>query len=155
MGQNVKGNHGLLRKFNICLRPIIQLLHDVELNPGPTNWSTNANGKKSVNVSIAHLNVRSLICRDHYVLVKETVLANKFDIFTDTKHGSIAQLQTWKLKSSGMLATAKVAVSVSMFPEILRPSTCVTSYATPRPASSNFGSKSRSGILKSFIVCAT
>ena len=62
---------------------ILQLLHDVETNPGPTlNYSTNGFDKTNGNVSIAHLNVRSLKCRDHYVLVKETVLANRFDIFT-------------------------------------------------------------------------
>ena len=66
-----------------AFRPILQLLHDVETNPGPAlNYSTNGSGKTNGNVSIAHLNVRSLKCRDHYVLVKETVLTNRFDIFT-------------------------------------------------------------------------
>ncbi|CAH3146025.1 unnamed protein product [Pocillopora meandrina] len=64
-------------------RPIIQLLHDVELNPGPANSSIrNKSEKSNGNVKIAHLNVRSLKCREHFVLVKETVLENKFDIFT-------------------------------------------------------------------------
>lgn len=64
-------------------RPIIQLLHDVELNPGLANCSTtNKFGKSSGNVKVAHLNVRSLKCREHFVLVKEAVLENKFDIFT-------------------------------------------------------------------------
>jgi len=30
----------------------------------------------------AHLNVRSLKCREHFILVKEAILENKFDIFT-------------------------------------------------------------------------
>ena len=66
-----------------AFRPILQLLHDVETNPGPSlNYSTNGFGKMNGNVSIAHLNVHSLKYRDHYVLVKETLLANRFDIFT-------------------------------------------------------------------------
>ena len=66
-----------------AFRPILQLLHDVETNPGPAlNYSTNGSGKTNGNVSIADLNVRSLKCRAHYVLVKETVLTNRFDIFT-------------------------------------------------------------------------
>ena len=32
-------------------------------------------------MKIAHLNARSLKYREHYVLVKETILANKFDAF--------------------------------------------------------------------------
>ncbi|CAB4040195.1 Hypothetical predicted protein, partial [Paramuricea clavata] len=62
--------------------PILQLLHDIELNPGPNNYSTSDSRTTKNNVKIAHLNVRSLKCREHYVLVKETILANKFDIFT-------------------------------------------------------------------------
>ncbi|CAH3034725.1 unnamed protein product [Porites lobata] len=64
-------------------RPVIQLLHDVELNPGPANCSSGDKSEKSNgNVKIAHLNVRSLKCREHFVLVKNAVLENKFDIFT-------------------------------------------------------------------------
>ena len=45
-------------------RPVIQLLHDVELNPGPANCSSGDKSEKSNgNVKIAHLNVRSLKCR--------------------------------------------------------------------------------------------
>jgi hypothetical protein len=47
-------------------RPIIQLLHDIELNPGPTNPS-NDNGcfdlpKKTKGMMIGHLNIRSIKC---------------------------------------------------------------------------------------------
>jgi len=67
----------------LVFRPIIQLLHDVELNPGPANCSTTNEFKKSNgNLKKAHLNVRSLKCREHFVLVKEAILENKFDIFT-------------------------------------------------------------------------
>ncbi|XP_073228523.1 uncharacterized protein [Porites lutea] len=58
-------------------------MHDVELNPGPANCSSGDKSEKSNgNVKIAHLNVRSLKCREHFVLVKNAVLENKFDIFT-------------------------------------------------------------------------
>ena len=64
-------------------RPILQLIHDIELNPGPNkNYSTYGLRTTKCNVRIAHLNARSLKCREHYVLVKETILANKFDVFT-------------------------------------------------------------------------
>ena len=33
-------------------------------------------------MKITHLNVRLLKCREHFVLVKQAVLENKFDIFT-------------------------------------------------------------------------
>ena len=64
-----------------AFRPIIQLLD--ELNPGAANCSSTNELKKSTgNVKIAYLNVRSLKCREHFVLVKEAVPENKFDIFT-------------------------------------------------------------------------
>lgn len=75
---------------------ILQLLHDVETKPGSAlNYYTNGPGKTNGNVSIAHLNVRSLKCRDQYVLVKETVLTNRFDIFTvsETWLNSTVQIQ--------------------------------------------------------------
>ena len=66
-----------------AFRPIIQLLHDIKLNPGPEICScTNELKKSTGNVKIAHLNVRWLKCREHFVLVKEAVLENTFDIFT-------------------------------------------------------------------------
>ena len=68
----------------LTFRPVIQLIHDIETNPGPDVYRTSGVKKKSNNsdVKIAHLNVRSLKSRHHYVLVKETILTNKFDIFT-------------------------------------------------------------------------
>ena len=66
---------------------------DLELNPGPreSNESRKTEGKSSRitafrsirnNLKIAHLNTRSIKCRDHFILVKDTVLSNKFDVFT-------------------------------------------------------------------------
>ena len=65
--------------------PLLKLIFDIELNPGPNgsfNRSVKANTRNTNNVKIAHLNVRSLKCRDHFLLVKETILSNKFDVFT-------------------------------------------------------------------------
>ena len=92
-----KANTAYYDNSTSAFRPILQLLHDVETNPGPAlNYSTNGVGKTNGNVSIAHLNVRSLKCRDHYVLVKETVLANSFDIFTVSEtwlNGTVQDLE--------------------------------------------------------------
>lgn len=69
----------------LTFRPLLKLIFDIELNPGPNgsfNCSVKANTRNINNVKIAHLNVRSLKCRDHFLLVKETILSNKFDVFT-------------------------------------------------------------------------
>ena len=64
----------LYRDSTLTFQPLLKLIFNIELNPGP-NGSIN-------NVKIAHLNVRSLKCRDHFLLVKDTILSNKFDVFT-------------------------------------------------------------------------
>ena len=64
---------------------LLKLIFNIELNPGPNgsfNCSVKANTRNINNVKIAHLNVRSLKCRDHFLLVKDTILSNKFDVFT-------------------------------------------------------------------------
>ena len=69
----------------LTFRPLLKLIFDIELNPGPNgsfNCSVKENTRNINNVKIAHLNVRSLKCRDHFLLVKETILSNKFDVFT-------------------------------------------------------------------------
>lgn len=65
---------------------------DIHSLPGPNSTSnssstlTNANisfpcNMKS-NIRIAHLNTRSLTSREHFNLLKESVVSNSFDIFT-------------------------------------------------------------------------
>ena len=65
---------------------------DIHPQPGPNSTSnssptsTNANitfprNTKS-NIRIAHLNIRSLKSREHFILLKESVVSNSFDIFT-------------------------------------------------------------------------
>ena len=73
-------------RYHDCVftfHPIIKLLHDIELNPGPNQGTSKRQANKTRNnVTVAHLNVRSLKCRDHFIQVKQTVLENKFDILT-------------------------------------------------------------------------
>ena len=68
---------------SLTFHPLIKLVHDVELNPGPQNFSVKESGGKNANsMKLAHLNARSLKRREHFILVKETILENKFDVFT-------------------------------------------------------------------------
>ena len=55
---------------------------DIILNPRPSNFKLQSHNMKASNVKIAHLNVRSLKSREHFILVKDTMLANRFDVFT-------------------------------------------------------------------------
>ena len=63
-----------IRYYNCVstFHPIINLLHDIELNPGPNQGASarQANRTRNNNITVAHLNVRS------------SVLENKFDILT-------------------------------------------------------------------------
>ena len=80
-----KSSHAVTMYYNnftATFRPMLKLMFDIELNPGPSDYCVDARKKNINNVKIAHLNVRSLKCRDHFVLVKETVKSNKFDVFT-------------------------------------------------------------------------
>ena len=60
---------------------LILLAGDIEVNPG---MPVNGNGarKPQNNIKIAHLNARSITNRDHYILTKNLVAENDFDIFT-------------------------------------------------------------------------
>lgn len=74
-------------RYHDCVstfHPIIKLLHDIELNPRPNQGASTRQAKRTSNnnITVAHLNVRSLKCRDHFIQVKQTVLENKFDILT-------------------------------------------------------------------------
>ena len=77
----------------------ITIFSDVASNPGPEPQPTSARkvpSQRKSNTKIprinarstqknlrrAHLNTRSIKCRDHFVLVKDTILTNKFDVFT-------------------------------------------------------------------------
>ena len=72
----------LYNNSTATFRAIIQLVHDIELNPGPSHSVDQLQEKANSRITIAHLHVRSLKSRDHFVLVKESILANKFDVFT-------------------------------------------------------------------------
>lgn len=69
----------------LTFRLLLKLIFDIELNPGPnvsSNCSVKANTRNTNNIKIAHLNVFSLNCRDHFLLVKENISSNKFVVFT-------------------------------------------------------------------------
>ena len=60
---------------------LILLAGDIEVNPGmPVNG--NSAGKPQSDIKIAHLNARSIKNRDHYILTKNLLAENDFDIFT-------------------------------------------------------------------------
>ena len=85
-------------------RPLLRLIFDIELNPGPHgsfNCSVKANTRNINNVKIAHLNVRSLKCLDHFLLVKETILSNKFDVFTISEAWLDASVSDLKIEVPG------------------------------------------------------
>ena len=67
----------LYRNSVSTFRPFLKLMFDIELNPGPNGslkYSAKANTSKANNIKIAHLNIRSLKCRDHFLLVKDTFI---------------------------------------------------------------------------------
>ena len=67
----------------LTFHPVLKLIHGVELNPGPKIYSTTKNSQtKKGNVTVAHLNVRSIISRENFYLVTETIKENNYDIFT-------------------------------------------------------------------------
>ena len=65
---------------------------DIHPQPGPnstpnfTSTPTNANisfpSNTKSNIRIAHLNIRSLKSREHFILLRDSVVSNSFDIFT-------------------------------------------------------------------------
>lgn len=66
----------------LTFHPILKLIHDVELNPGPKIYSTTKNSQtKKANVTDAHLNMRSIISRENFYLVIETIKENNYHIF--------------------------------------------------------------------------
>ena len=67
----------------------ILLAGDVELNPGMTvttnpdeRRNTKASKRGEENITIAHLSARSIMNRNHFILLKDVVRANKFDVLT-------------------------------------------------------------------------
>ena len=85
---------------------LLLLSGDVELNPGDNasrTEQTNTKRKQTSrsNVTIAHLNIRSLKNRDHYILGQGLAIKHKLDIFTVSEtwlHNSVSDL---KVQSPG------------------------------------------------------
>ena len=68
----------------LVFHPAIKLVHDIEVNPGPDKSTKESptSSKNNNNIKIAHLNVRSLKNRGHFVQVKDIVTSHNFDVFT-------------------------------------------------------------------------
>ena len=85
---------------------LLLLSSDVELNPGDNSSRTEQTNTKTKqtsrsNVTIAHLNIRSLKNRDHYILGQDLAIKHKLDIFTISEtwlHNSVSDL---KVQSPG------------------------------------------------------
>ncbi|PFX14453.1 hypothetical protein AWC38_SpisGene21387 [Stylophora pistillata] len=68
---------------SLTFHPLIKLVHEIELNPGPQNFSVKDSGGKNANsMKLANLNALSLKRREQFILVEETILENKFHVFT-------------------------------------------------------------------------
>ena len=62
---------------------------DIHPQPGPHTFKSSTNEGKAVRLAkstkyatIAHLNVRSMVSRENFHLIKQTISSNEFDIFT-------------------------------------------------------------------------
>ena len=62
---------------------------DIHPQPGPHSFKPNNNegravrlAKSTTYVTIAHLNVRSMVSRENFDLITRTMLSNEYDIFT-------------------------------------------------------------------------
>ena len=65
--------------------PVIKLVHDIEVNPGPnkpSKESLSSSNNNNNNIKIANLNVCLLKNRGHFVQVKDTVTSHNVDVFT-------------------------------------------------------------------------
>ena len=72
----------LLYCNSVCtFYPVLLLIHDLELNPGPPSSLRNKSKNRKVNITIAHLNVRSMASREKFYLVKQTIVHHNYDIF--------------------------------------------------------------------------
>lgn len=72
----------LLYCNSVCtFYPVLLLIHDVELNPGPPSSLRNKPKNRKVNITVAHLNVRSMASREKFYLVKQTIVHHNYDIF--------------------------------------------------------------------------
>ena len=93
------------RRYDFAIRPsftsLLLLGGDIELNPGPAqkqekidnihiNQCQARKNRKHL-MSVVHLNVRSVVSRENFYLLKETVTTNNFDIFTVAAESRISK----------------------------------------------------------------
>lgn len=67
--------------FTSVCHSMLMSMFDIEVNPGPYGYFVGTANKNINNVKITHLYIHSLKCREHFILVKETVITNKFGIY--------------------------------------------------------------------------
>ena len=106
MSAKIKRSQTPTIRYHDCVstfHSIIKLLHDIELNPGPNQGASTrqANRTSNNNVTVAHLNARSVKCRDHFIQVKQTVLENKFDVLTISESWSDNSVTNLELEIPG------------------------------------------------------
>ena len=72
----------LLYSNSVCIfYPVLLLIHDLELNPGPPSSLGKKPKSREVKVTIVHLNVRSMASSEKFCLVKQTIVHDNYDIF--------------------------------------------------------------------------
>ena len=95
-------------------------------------------------ITIAHLNVRSLKCRDHYIQLKETMIDKTFDIFTVSETW-LDNSVTLKFQATIFIVltpqTRKVVESVPRFWGLIKLRLWATSHASRLLGSINYGWK--------------
>ena len=136
----------------------ILLAGDVELNPGMTvttnpdeRRNTKASKRGEENITIAHLNARSIKNRNHFILLKDVVRANKFDVLTVSETWldssvsnfeieipgySIFRLDRLDKVGAGVCAFVKHNLKVELLSEL-----------------SFIGESDQAGNCKSFLIC--
>ena len=72
----------LLYCNSVCtFYPVLLLIHDLELNPGPPSSLGKKPKSRKINVTIAHLNVCSMASHKKFYLVEQMIVHDNYDPF--------------------------------------------------------------------------
>ena len=66
------------------------------------------------NVKVAHLNVRSLKSREHFSLVKDTIILNSFDVFTISETWLDATVNDANIENKGISSSDKIVDQINL-----------------------------------------